>query len=503
MLWKELVKIALLGTEHSSFNELTISKLTDFGIETSKEPSYQLAEAAAMVSQFRKAGFHLQDFQGKLPSPSQSTTGKQTTAKTSQHLRMILAGPQMPVLPEFLYLMKKNGRLLPTAELPALMWLPDIETYWKAIAPLIGEDGHWLLNQNPAWANRLKSAQSFDWQTGSRTERFSQFRFWREQSPKFALELLASTWETESPADKANFIGFMDTGLSLEDEAFLEKCLDDRRKEVRQAAAQLLPKITESKLAKRMVARAKSCVIFSNNKLKINVLESLDLAALRDGLLHIHLGWPGGAQAGILGQMIALVSPEIWEKQSTPDEVLQLFLKSDWNETLLRAVVEATVLHQNHKWAFALLDFWQKNDSLQFWEMPICNQLAKLVSPPEVNQLATRFLKEKAMLPTEGTSVFRLLKFSEANWSHELSLLIVSLFRKEIVQDYRQFWQLQHLKEYLQMLGLRSDPNLFEQIQTGWSNDSVQWRMWEKPVEDMLTRLLFRREMRQNIQAAD
>jgi hypothetical protein len=57
-------------------------------------------------------------------------------------------------------------------------------------------------------------------------------------------------------------------------------------------------------------------------------------------------------------------------------------------------------------------------------------------------------------------------------------------------------WQLQHLKEYLQLLGLRSDPGLFEQFQTGWSHDSVQWRMWEKMVDEMLTRVLLRREMR-------
>jgi hypothetical protein len=191
------------------------------------------------------------------------------------------------------------------------------------------------------------------------------------------------------------------------------------------------------------------------------------------------------------------VPPSHWEQffEKSPAEVIYLFHNTDWSETLIRACMEATVFHSDTIWAAAIFDFWQKNESLTVWEFPVANQLAALLPADEVNSLALKFLKESSGLPTESSPVFRLLKNCEASWSDELSLLIINRFRTEIGRDYRQFWQLQHLSGYLQMLGLRCHPALYDQLQTGWSNDSVQWRMWERPVEDMLTRVLFRREM--------
>jgi hypothetical protein len=326
----------------------------------------------------------------------------------------------------------------------------------------------------------------------------AQIRFWRQQSPRFALELLTSTWESESPVDKANFLPLLAINISSDDEAFLEKCLDDRRKEVRLSAPPLLASIKASQFSRRMQERVSACFFFQGNILKINVMESLDLATLRDGILQIHPGWSGGAKAGFLGQMMAWISPAYWEAffDKTPGEILALFARTDWAETLVRGCTEAAVFHKNAAWATAILDFWQKNEGMALWELPVCNQLSRLLSAAELNRLALIFLSKTTTLPAESSPVFRMLKYSEANWSHELSLLVLNRFRMDIVRDYRQIWQLQHLKEYLSMLSLRSDPSLFEQFQTGWSNDSVQWRIWEKQVEDMLTRVVFRREMR-------
>ena len=45
-----------------------------------------------------------------------------------------------------------------------------------------------------------------------------------------------STWPTEASEDRARFVAALETGLSLADDAFLDQALDDRRKEVREAA---------------------------------------------------------------------------------------------------------------------------------------------------------------------------------------------------------------------------------------------------------------------------
>ncbi len=497
MPWNDLVKNALLGVENSSFKVTTLDSLAMLEVNTTAEAPRLLAEGVALLTQMRKAGFLLQDFDGEIPSLVASNTNTAPSLKISNILNLILSGPQRAVLAEFLFLLKRYGKTLPTAEVPSLMALPEVSKIWPQIAPLLGEAGRWLLSQHPEWSLRLQDPSNFDWKTGSRSERLAQLNFWRQQSPSFAIELLASTWESESPADKTAFINCLELGLSISDEPFLEQCLDDRRKEVRQASPPLLAKIPGSQLAHRMARRASDCFSFKNNFLKINNLEEPDLPAQRDGILQMHPGWLGGAKAGHLGQLVSLVPPTHWESvfEKTPNEVLDLFSKTDWDETLIRACLEATVFHENSIWAAALLEFWQANEQMRVWELPVSNRLASLLPDEEVNRLALIFLNQHTGLPTEFTPVFRLLKNSEAEWSDELSLLIVNRFRMEIVKDYRQIWQLQHLNDYLQMLSLRSDPTLFDQLQTGWSNDSVQWRLWEKPVEDMLARVLFRREM--------
>ncbi len=497
MPWKDLVKSALLGVENSSFQEATLNELAELGLDTAAESPEIVANGAALLTQMRKAGFRLKAYEGEMPKMVHQLGSNTTTLKTAHHLSLILTGAHAPVLPEFLFLLKKYGKHLPTAELPAMMRLPEIAHIWPKVEPLLGESGIWLLRQHPEWSLRLQYPAEFNWQTGTRAERIAQLQFWRRQSPSFALELLSATWASESPTDKAAFLACFEIGLSLADEPFLEQCLDDRRKEVRQTAAPLLAKIPNSQLAQRMAKRAEACFACSHNSLKINNLEEPDLVAQRDGILQIHPGWTGGAKAGHLGQLVSLVPPSHWEQffEKSPVEILYQFHNTDWSETLIRACMEATVFHSDTIWAAAIFDFWQKNESLTVWELPVANQLAALLLADEVNRLAFKFLKESSGLPTESAPVFRLLKNCEAPWSDELSLLIINRFRTEIGRDYRQFWQLQHLSGYLQMLGLRCHPALYDQLQTGWSNDSVQWRMWEKPVEDMLARVLFRREM--------
>lgn len=501
MLWRELTKQALLGTENSSFSSNTLDALTGLGLDVNREAPVILADAASLLSQSRRAGFILNKFDGELPKPSASLGHRKVSVKSAHHLHLVLSGQHTAVLPEFLFLLNKTNKELPTSELPALMRMADLPQFWSQIEPLLGASGRWLLGQHPEWSTYLLDPKEFNWQTGTKTERLAQLTFWRKEYPNFAIELLSSTWEAENPNDKAAFLSKLEIGLSFDDEPFLEKCLNDRRKEVRLTAARLLAKLPSSKLAQRMTNRVENCFTFSNNSLKINVSESPDESAQQDGILPIHPSWLGGAKAGHLGQMVSLALPTHWESYfgKTSDEVLTLFSKSEWAETLIRACVEATVFHQDPTWAAELFKFWQKNEELSAWELPFVNHLSALIPEKEFNELAFSFLTETSTLPNESSPLFKLLKHNRTAWSDELSLMIINRFRMEIVKDYRQMWQLQHLSGYLQLLGLRCNPMLYDQLQKGWSNDSVQWRMWERPVEEMLARVLFRKEIREEL----
>lgn len=67
--------------------------------------------------------------------------------------------------------------------------------------------------------------------------------------------MLESSWPSEAPDDRIAFVAELEHGLAPTDEPFLEKALEDRRKEVRQRALDLLLRLSESALIKRMWQR--------------------------------------------------------------------------------------------------------------------------------------------------------------------------------------------------------------------------------------------------------
>jgi hypothetical protein len=501
MLWQKLTKAALLGTENNQLEEPTLQRLAALGVDTHQESPLLLANGISLLSLMRKAGFQLVDFQGEIPVAAAKALSH--TPKALHLLHLMLTGPHGDVLQEYLGLLKKAGMTLPASELPALMGQREITTTWEEVEPLLGEDGHWLLRQHPEWSKLLEDPTQYNWQTGSRQERLKMLTFWRKQSPKFALELIQSSWELDPPSEKAAFLAILQTNLSLADAPFLEACLNEKRKEVRQVAAILLAKIPGSALSVRMEARTAQVLAIRNNCLQVNLPEEPDEAAQRDGIQKLAPDWQGGAKASNLGQLVSRINPTYWEThfKMPPFEVVAMFQKSDWWQTLRQAIVAAIVFHQERKWAELLAEQLLKDGSMTYTSIPQLDAMLELLSSGDAHRLAMLQLHENAELPSHYSIPFYLLLANASDWPNELSLLIINKFRKEIYKDYRQFWQMQHLQEWLKLLGLRCNPSLYDQLQTGWTNTDVQWRYWEKPVEEMLARVLFRWELSMELQA--
>src|SRR5690348_15856749 len=86
------------------------------------------------------------------------------------------------------------------------------------------------------------------------------------------------------------FVAMLAFGLSLADEPFLERALDDRRKEVRQQAAGLLVRLPSSALAARMLDRARDLItlgtstILHRPRIDVTPPDEADVAMIRDGV---------------------------------------------------------------------------------------------------------------------------------------------------------------------------------------------------------------------------
>lgn len=502
MTWQELTKIALLGTENSTFSEQTLQALQAQGIDVSKEAPLVLAEGAALFSQLRKAGFRLENFNGELPKAAENSGEKICSIRSAHHLHLILNGPYGPILPEFFEVLIKNKKCLPPEHLPILLKRPDKSKWIDFLEASLSTGGRWLLAQHPEW-RILSEKPSADWHTGSREERLLLLAYLRRHDPSAGLELVQSTWSEEQPADKKAFLLLLQVGLSMADEPFLEHCLDDNRKEVRLTAAQALLHLPESRLAERMFQRTVQCFDWNGRKIQINSPATLDAEAERDGILKMDTQWKGGVKASYLGQVLSAVPPQQWEVffKKTPADVVQLFAGTDWPDTLLLACAIATVRHRDEAWLDALLSYWFLTERQQLWETDaVTHPLLKAAPAATANRLAIQFLDRQHSLPGENSPLFQLLKTNEHPWNDRLTMMIIKLLQEWLNKASLTDWQSFHNKEYLKILAFRCNPDLFDDLQKGWNSAAPQWAFWEKSLEEMLSTVLFRREMRAELE---
>ncbi|BCB80455.1 hypothetical protein Pflav_068650 [Phytohabitans flavus] len=164
----------------------------------------------------------------------------------------------------------------------------------------------------------------------------------RATDPAAGLALLTETFAAEDPDDRARLLGALATGLSLADEPLLEQALDDRRKEVRSVAADLLSALPGSALRQRMAERALVCVrierrTVGRDRLVVTPPGACDAGMRRDG---VQPNPPRGVgpQAWLLEEILARTPLDTWTTgfERTADRVLALPVADDWGRPSTR-----------------------------------------------------------------------------------------------------------------------------------------------------------------------
>jgi Family of unknown function (DUF5691) len=503
MPWKELVRIALIGTDRAKMSPELLKNLETLGVDISKESTQVLLEGASMLSLINKTQGQLEDWKGTLSTPCKSDSANHCNPKSSNHLSLILNGNYELALSEFLSHLINNNKSLPPEMLPDLLdqCLTNPEL-WSKLRFTIGERGEWLIQQNPDWQSLTSLPQKIEWETGSSDQRIALLKHLRKQEPEKVVPIIETTWEEDSLKDRVHFIETLEINLSKKDDPFLEKCLDNNRKEIRKAAAKLLTLLPDSELVHRMFDRLKDLMILKSGALKKSKLEvSLpenDIDELvRDGIDPAVQWYKGGLKASRLGQMVAIVPPSFWEKyfKKNTEETLQLFIRSNWSELLLQALSEATFKHKKEKWMQVIVTFWIENHNRQRWDSFTPKKILEVLPAPLFNNLAIVSLKPKDNIFDENAPITEILKSSNHFWENELTLKVIQKMQDWIAGASSGYWSGWHLRTILNQAAYACNPNLFETLQKGWTTNSYIWTSWERDIDNFLSVLKFRKEM--------
>jgi hypothetical protein len=371
--WSTLVRTAIVGTQREAAPALYLG---DDAFETllapraGVTPEAEVLRAAAVLGLARRAGAHgLNLEQIELDPAPPETLARCGPEAALDLMRLFSGGPEAALLPEWLALAANSGQRVPEELLPQLLSLGAARRELRAaIAPVIGERGVWLAAQRPEWSYASGADDALRaWHDADRAGRVRALVALRSRSPDDARELLAAGWEQELPAERAAFVEALRTGLSAGDEPFLETTLDERRKDVRTAAAALLVRLPQSRLAQRAVARADVLVSLARHTLGgpvLTVVLPVDCDPLmqRDG---IEPRPPAGVgeRAWWLEQIIAAVPPAHWSAAHglSAGEMLAFAAQSDVADGLLRGLARATASYGDDRWRCA----WAENPAAE------------------------------------------------------------------------------------------------------------------------------------------
>ena len=420
MSWDELVAGALIGTARrppaipeagSALGALLR------GIDP-EDAEGAVLKAGAALGLYRQAGARPAVDETPLPAPAPDERRPYCSLAAAERLEAMLAGRFRPVLGEWLRLAAGAGLLVPPDRLPALLHAGSVDPRLRpAATDVIGERGRWLGGRNPAWAWATGAGgdDAGTWATGSRDARRLLLARLRATDPAQARELLASTWSTETPEDRAAFLAAFAAGLSMDDEPFLEAALDDRRKEVRQAAAGLLRRLPGSRLAARMAARSRPLVQLTGARLP----DQVDRAMVRDGVVARP---PAGVgeRAWWLHQLVAATPLSTWPEAlgHPPARLVELA-----PPVLRQAWAQAAALQGDEEWALAVLDTQGADEP----------GLLRAVPHDRAVAVATDRVVENGLTP----AVLDLLDHCPDPWGPQLSRVVVEQLGEAVKRPTR------------------------------------------------------------------
>lgn len=488
-LWEDAVRRALLGTERQPSAAASADSGADAsalgralaGLEGRGEEA-RLLGTAAVASLYRRAGRLPRKDAGASLKPAPEETARRAPPAAARLLASMLAGEHASLLPEWLAYAAAREVVVPEELLPALLDAASAKADMRdAAAAVIGARGRWLAARYDGWAwatvggvgpgAEVEIAPDHaraGWETATGDVRRVMLRRVRRADPALGLELVRSTWSADSPKDRAAFLETLEDGLSDADEPFLEAALDDKRKEVRRAAAELLSRIPASRLAARMTERARALVRISTpsggliSKLTGAKPEiTLDLPPectkemVRDG---VELKPPAGAgeRAWWLRQLVAAVPPAVWSADAAPDVWVDAAARAHDGKVLLDAWTTAAVRYRDAAWADALIRAGRWNAGGDQ------SSLVALVSPERFREQVLRLLGAGGRTLSGDALPIRLIVEAPHTMGPELTrALLARLTPAAAAGDYV-------LRDVLRPLAAKMDPAAALDVLSGW-----------------------------------
>ena len=253
------------------------------------------------------------------------------------------------------------------------------------------------------------------WEQGTMEERLAVLERVRVVRPAEATEWLEQVWRMEKANFRLQALEVFQQGLSLDDQPFLERALDDRSQNVRERAATLLASHPDSALVGRMRDRADAMLGFTppaptgrlqeflrsltastaKGTFAVTPPEILDKSWQRDQISEYPPTGIGRLTWWFM-QVIANVPPSHWETRwntRPADLITTAVADSEYGITILKGWSEAAIRYHELEWVTALWHVWvgmkTKDNFFAQHRIRFLDELVAVLPPQQVNDLVT------------------------------------------------------------------------------------------------------------------
>jgi hypothetical protein len=339
--WDELVAAALIGTDRRPVDAAAPPGSPDALGATlaARGAEDRLLAAAAAWTVAKRAGARAGAAQ--TVEPAEADPRPLCSDAATGRLELLLEVREL--VEEWLGLAARAGVRPPPELAPALLDYAEARPErQRAVLGAVGPLAPWLAAREPRWAYALASDDGV-WKSGTAEQRHALLRRRREEDPEAARALLRSTWNEETWEDREAFLAELELGLGDADEPLLEAALDDRRKPVRDLAAELLARLPRSAFAARAAARALPLLRVEAGELVATLPDTPDDAAKRDGVP------VGGRRSERLTAMLAAAPLTTWDLG-----MVALPVRDDLRQAVHTGWIEAAINQRDEAWGRAL-----------------------------------------------------------------------------------------------------------------------------------------------------
>jgi len=523
-LWEQLVKTAFLGSERSPNlgnkhqDELLAGLVAQVKAENREAA---LLSSAALVAVYERSGTVAESASESSLSACAADGAPRCGPGAAAYLRRILDGQFLFLLPEFVAAVQAAGKRVPEELLPNLLEAvkssPTLAPVRHTLATVMGHRGQWLVALNPEWSFIGVPITPEEWEVSTRADRVALLRQLRQANPEQAIALLEPTWKGDAPEDRVAFVSELEHGLSMKDEPFLENALDDRRKEVRQKAAELLMSLPESRLVERMWQRVAPLfhlrkpsglrlkTFVGKPSLEVDLPDDCDDALQRDGV-EPQPPQGTGKKAWWLQQMVRAIPPGRWEShlQLSPEKCVTAFQHTEFSKVLLTALLDAVRRHNDARWARPLVEIAIEGSKKSGY-VPVAGtpwfgllETVAVLVEADRDAIVSKQLDRQGKM-AELAFAMKLLHSCPGPWSVTLAQSMLNLLRYMTGQmaegKHPALWA--GLGD-LAALGRRMPLSMAEEAQLGWPEDAIG-KPFFKPVQTIIDILQFRSKMHKEI----